>query len=107
MNQETLKIFAQVKLAARKAGFDVDLAKLVADKDYARRELDKLIASDIAELVTYAKQAKATLTVTPPASSTPLTPPTPPAAVTKEVAAPDAPKPAEKPDKKYVMGVRG
>jgi hypothetical protein len=100
MNQETLKIFAQVKLAARKAGFDVDLAKLVADKDYAHVALDKLIASGVADVVTYAKQAKATLTITTPVVPTPVQ-------VVKEVATPEAPKPAEKPDKKYVMGVRG
>lgn len=102
MNQETLKIFAQVKLASRKAGFDIDLAKLVADKDYARVELDKLIASGIAELVTLAKQAKATLQSAPQPAPAPVVV-APPVTVAK----PEAPKPAEKTATKYVGGVRG
>jgi|GEM_PF-4554670 len=104
MNQETLKIFAQVKLASRKAGFDVDLAKLVGDKDYARRELDKLIASGVNEVILLAKLAKATLSDAPPTTYI-----TTVKEVTQVIAptAPDVPAPAEKPDKKYVMGVRG
>ena len=100
MNQETLKIFAQVKLASRKAGFDVDLAKLVADKDYARQELDKLIGCGVVEVAVLAKLAKATLTDAPPAA---------PIVAAPAVTAPAPPAPASpaKPDKKYVMGVRG
>ncbi|NJR72496.1 MAG: hypothetical protein HC782_05820 [Gammaproteobacteria bacterium] len=95
MNQDTLKIFAQVKLAARKAGLDVDLAKLVSDKDYARQELDKLIASGFTDVAALAKQAKATLTSAPPAASV---------VMTKEVTPTEVTAPPEKPDKKICDG---
>jgi len=102
MNQETLKIFAQVKLASRKAGFDVDLAKLVADNDYARLTLDKLIASGIADLAALANQAKATLTTnTPVGNAVPVTP------VAASMVSPEPETTPNDKNKKYVFGARG
>lgn len=98
MNQETLKIFAQVKLASRKAGYDVDLAKLVADNDYARVTLDTLIASGNGDLVALANQAKATLKVAVAPA---------PSAAAPAIVEPSAATPPEDKNKKYVFGARG
>lgn len=99
MDQEKLKLLAQLKVASRKAGFELDLSRLVVDHDYARTELDRFMASDSDELVLLALTAKDRLGLMPqaPAQAAPMP-------VAETPAAPESPK---KDGKKYVFGPRG
>jgi len=52
MDQETLKLLAKVKVAARKAlGLEIDVQKLTHDAAYAREVLEKASQSDNEDLV--------------------------------------------------------
>jgi hypothetical protein len=99
MDHEKLKLLAQLKVASRKAGFELDLSRLVVDNDYARSELDRFMASDNDDLVLLALTAKDKLGLMPQ-----------PAPAPSPLAAPPEPPPSESPKKdgkKYVFGPRG
>ena len=52
MDQETLKLLAKVKVAARKAvGLDIDVQRLTHDAKYATEVLGKAMQTDNEELV--------------------------------------------------------
>jgi hypothetical protein len=107
MDQEKLTIFARVKLLSRKAGFDLDLARMMSDDAYAKQELERYARSGVAELAAIATQAMQKLA--PPETAAAPEPPV-------SVAASPAPVPSvtdttavetAAEQKKYVMGVRG
>jgi hypothetical protein len=101
MDHEKLKLLAQLKVASRKAGFGLDLSRLVVDQDYARTELDNYMASDNDELVLLALTVKDRLGLMP--QSIPMRAPA--ASVPAET--PAAPDSTKKDAKKYVFGPRG
>jgi hypothetical protein len=108
MDQEKLNLFAKVKLLSRKAGFDVDLARMMADDVYATHELDRFIASGVPELVEIAEKAKLRLLPTSAASAAiPIAPTL--ASAPSMNASEDLSAKAESAtiEKKYVRGVRG
>jgi hypothetical protein len=108
MDQEKLNLFAKVKLLSRKAGFEVDLARMMADDVYATHELDRFIASGVPELVEIAEKAKLKLQKASAASTTvPIAPA--PALASSVNAAEDLSAKVEPAatEKKYVRGVRG
>jgi len=52
MDQDTLKLLAKVKVAARKAlGLEIDVQRLTHDRDYAKEILAKASESDNEDLV--------------------------------------------------------
>jgi hypothetical protein len=101
MDHEKLKLLAQLKVTSRKAGFGLDLARLVADHDYARTELDNYMASDSDELVLLALTVKDRLGLMPQ----PIPAAAPAATAPAEM--PAAPDSTKKDAKKYVFGPRG
>lgn len=118
MDQEKLTVFSRVKLASRKAGFDLDLARMMADEAYARQELDRFLASGVDELVVIAKQAAQKLSAPETAPAPTGAPsvdravvaapaPTPISPVAASSTADAAPEPPVPDQKKYVLGVRG
>ncbi len=52
MDQDTLKLLAKVKVAARKVlGLEIDVQRLTHDRDYAKQILEKASQSDNEDLV--------------------------------------------------------
>jgi hypothetical protein len=96
MDQEQLKLLAHLKVTSRKVGLDLDLPRLIADRDYAIERLDVFATSDNEDLVLTALMVKDKLGLMPAQA---------PAAPVPE------PKPADKVVKKdpekYKFGPRG
>jgi hypothetical protein len=110
MDQEKLTLFARVKLVSRKAGFDLDLARMMSDDGYARQELERFSSSGVDELVAVAKQAMQKLAApVMPAPTLEVSAPTVEPTTAVETAAPESPAPEllAPEAKKYVLGVRG
>lgn len=99
MDQEKLKLLAHLKVSSRKAGFELDLPKLIADSDYAIERLDHFAATENEDLVLTALMVKDALGLMPVTAR--IEPP----------AAPPAEKPieptAKKDTEKYKFGPRG
>ncbi len=96
LDPEQLKLLAHLKVSSKKAGFDLDLSKLVADRDYAIGRLDEFASSDSEELILASLMVKDKLGLMP-------TPAAPVAVV--EVKAVD--EGAKKDAEKYKFGPRG
>jgi hypothetical protein len=97
VDQEKLKLLAHLKVSSRKAGFDLDLSKLVADNAYAIERLDYFAATDNEDLVLAALMVKDKLGLMPTAAR--IEPAPPPEKPTDA-----APK---KDPEKYKFGPRG
>ena len=97
MDQEQLKLLAHLKVSSRKAGFDLDLSKLVADREYAIGRLDEFASSDSEELILASLMVKDKLGLMPTQAAAPLT--------AVEVKAVD--EGAKKDAEKYKFGPRG
>lgn len=99
MDQEKLKLLAHLKVSSRKAGFELDLPKLIADSNYAIERLDHFAATENEDLVLTALMVKDALGLMPVTASP------------QAAAAPPAEKPigpAPKKDlEKYKFGPRG
>jgi hypothetical protein len=108
MDQEKLNLFAKVKLLSRKSGFDVDLARMMADDDYAARELQLFMASGVPELADLAGKANLKLiSANVTAASAPISPvPDATSGTQNAVRLSTEAEPAAS-EKKYVLGVRG
>jgi hypothetical protein len=99
VDHEKLKLLAHLKVSSRKAGFELDLSKLVADSAYAIERLDYFAAAEDEDLVLTALMVKDKLGLMPTAAPGEPAPP-PPA----EKPAETAPK---KDPEKYKFGPRG
>jgi hypothetical protein len=99
VDQEKLKLLAHLKVSSRKAGFELDLPKLIADNAYAIERLDYFAATENEDLVLTALMVKDALGLMPTAAQTEVVP-APPVEKTIE--------PAQKKDpEKYKFGPRG
>lgn len=99
MDHEKLKLLAHLKVSSRKAGFELDLPKLIADKTYAIERLDYFAATENEDLVLTALMVKDKLGLMPPAAQTEVAPAPP-------VEKPVEPAPKKNPEK-YKFGPRG
>ena len=97
MDQEKLKLLAHLKVSSRRAGFDLDLSKLVADNAYAIERLDYFAATENEDLVLTALMVKDELGLMPEAARIESAPP-------PEKPTEIAPK---KDPEKYKFGPRG
>jgi hypothetical protein len=75
VDQEKLKLLAHLKVSSRKAGFDLDLSKLVADNTYAIERLDYFAATENEDLVLTALMVKDKLGLMPIAALSESAPP--------------------------------
>jgi hypothetical protein len=99
VDQEKLKLLAHLKVSSRKAGFDLDLPRLIADSAYAIERLDYFAATENEDLVLTALMVKDALGLMPTAAQIEVVPAPP---VEKPI------EPAQKKDpEKYKFGPRG
>ncbi len=97
LDQEQLKLLAHLKVSSKKAGFELDLSKMMADREYAIGRLDEFASSDSEELILASLMVKDKLGLMPAPAAAPV------AAV--EVKAVD--EGAKKDAEKYKFGPRG
>jgi hypothetical protein len=99
VDREKLKLLAHLKVSSRKAGFELDLPKLIADSAYAIERLDHFAATENEDLVLTALMVKDTLGLMSTTARADAAP------------APPAEKPIEpaprKDPEKYKFGPRG
>ncbi len=71
MDQEQLKLLAHLKVSSRKAGVDLDLSTLVADREYAIERLDEFASLDREDLILASLMVKDKLDLMPTQTATP------------------------------------